>query len=103
MQNESQQSPQTITMTNTNKKLDYHNKIVNVFESDYNDPDSVVWEHKGRYYKTREVCRGMYQSGQKVGQLCWMDVYGSNGLCNRHIGQAGRFIEPEPESDSSDE
>ena len=99
MSEQVERGPPTITMTNTNKRLDYYNVVI---EPQYNDPDSVVWEHKGRYYKTREVCRGMYQSGIKEGQLCWMDAYSSNGLCTRHIRQAGRFVELESESESSE-
>lgn len=93
--------PQKITLKNTNKRLDYYDKIENL--KGQNSVMESVWEMNGRYFVLNEVCKGMYQSGKKKGQLCWKSAtsWRAPGYCAKHTHQ--EIYEPAEEDLSSSE
>jgi hypothetical protein len=79
-------SLQTVTLNNTNQKLNYDDEITDIeIQGDISEP---VWEINGRYFVLVELCKGLYQSGKKQGQRCWKCATSwRTGYCWKHARQ----------------
>ena len=87
--NTSNTGPNTITFRNTKKHFDGNGHFIDI--TTYERPQSTVWELNRRYYRVHEMCRGLFKSGLKQGQLCGSLTWARNGLCPKHQSQESHF------------